>query len=1292
MSESVNPIFNLYNEFNKIISSVVIKYNYRAEESETLQSKSNADRFLDAYYSKDSFSSYMDYSKKDLSQLRNEIDQPVFNSALYKDENTNEYHFVDESEDKRADEYLANDYEDMPAKIKELLVPIKRARVVSEYEEFNDYYRILNGKPPLGTNTADFCYPPERFQKKYNLFYNETITVNGSQLQSDETVVGRVPIPIHEIEDLKGIEFVEILRANGVIDTLIEENPDKEYLHYLGDERISIPLARTAKNFDIIRLNEIGVRVSVLDEFRRIYDQSRRYFMSTIYNSYYRTFIDFYDAFIGLCIMVMTIQQVVMHQLPRSIDREFFDKNGVKLLYEAYGVPYNLSIDEYTQKGIIQYLNMLIQNKSTNKVIFDICGLLGFNNIELYKYYLAKVRKFDSQGVPIIAKKDVFNNNTGEYDRDVYDYEKMYDVYFHKVNLKDTDYTKTITDPTKKVSYETITEGDPYWYEDTNLKKEVWESKYNFVESKYLGMGLSYSMTEIMFENIILFRLLMDTREELSSIKFTIPKIVTGVEITLFEAIVILCCLISKRHGIGGEIITVPSQVISVLDYLRNKDVVTNDTVDTLQFNFNYFKDYLDDAEYLSKERIKDVLNHIDYELIDQYTGTRFDAAGVEITPAYIADLIYLFIDKYGMDNIDLETILINNAIIPYGVKQLECDKIIDILFKDPLKKYGDKERIAVMEIDIRDALKKNRVDITPYIDTIVHDILFTAVLTYMGNRKCDRGEEMSYLKFKENIRSILFRPEYCLDIDTIDAVTEIVEPDFMKGYDLIDRLCNSLSKEDAEKLRSYISVLTIPDSTNKDKIDAINNMYQNIKKLSKFINLKLSDAPNRKVYLMLKRLYDTAFYSKEVKDIFLINKDKESKRVAFNFFEYLYYSNPAIYSALFTTNINAQYADFLDKINTQYNEIYDDYTVYQKTFERSLKITEWFDMIYTASYKDYISNMTEARRASVIARHPDIKDVDNEYTLRLYKDDLFENKVDLPDYNISYTRANGRTINFNKPIKYKDWLLLYLRWSSYTYYNEVFNTIEYTNVVDSEDLPITSPKDYTIECFDCDVERGYEKIKYDTMKDVNADGTEMENLIYFYTNHIISRLEEYIDDLKFVYLTNDTSTPLSDLLVKLIRFFKSFSVDMLNLDLIFVFDLKEENMLRLFDEIAYIQKTIEGDDHLHVTYSDVIHAIQVGMMVMDGDESFENFDLKDAVILRAFYKVHSDIIFRDDFAMSSTLTIEEKGLRSEKIYNMIKQSYELNGLESDIDKITDTRSGLGFREVISIKETDPTE
>ena len=222
--------------------------------------------------------------------------------------------------------------------------------------------------------------------------------------------------------------------------------------------------------------------------------------MNVVFNRNFRSFIEYYDNFIALCIMVMTIQQLVVKQMSLGIHREFFDIYALKMLYEVYGIPYNLNLDEDSQQQIVRNLNLFVRDKSTNKVIYNIAEALGFgSNFSIYKYYLSKQHKVDSFGVPIFKQTKKFNDATGEVET-VPDYEAMYDVYFHKADLKNNNFVDTFNDASNTNGYGEIVEYDPYWWLDENTYEKVWRTEYNFVESKYLGLSVSYKITDLYSE------------------------------------------------------------------------------------------------------------------------------------------------------------------------------------------------------------------------------------------------------------------------------------------------------------------------------------------------------------------------------------------------------------------------------------------------------------------------------------------------------------------------------------------------------------------------------------------------------------------------------------------------------------------------------------------------------------------------------------------------------------------------------------------------------------------------
>jgi len=119
-----------------------------------------------------------------------------------------------------------------------------------------------------------------------------------------------------------------------------------------------------------------------------------------------------------------------------------------------------------------------------------------------------------------------------------------------------------------------------------------------------------------------------------------------------------------------------------------------------------------------------------------------------------------------------------------------------------------------------------------------------------------------------------------------------------------------------------------------------------------------------------------------------------------------------------------------------------------------------------------------------------------------------------------------------------------------------------------------------------------YTFLVYGTLLNTDADESVKQEIVSSHVHHILSRSEMILDDVKFMYAMNDTATPLETLLMQLIRFFKSYTVDILDLDIIYVCDFKPANMIKIIEKIAYMEKTIDDAEHVQLSYSDTIHKI----------------------------------------------------------------------------------------------------
>ena len=893
--DNTNPLEDLYEDFQRIVKQAVIKFQVKAEMYETMETKMWADQYIAAKNKQDTFYSYTAYDEDDVREAG------LMHSL----------HLLELIREGR--------YTEIPQMYHQPLLEVRRKYILETFEEQNEYYRCLNGLPPLDREAKFWYYVPKSIAKRYKI--DEDIPIHKIQDYYNNIETGHGDYLIHSLEGL------------GILDKIYAEHPYDTYVQFIGSKRISIEDARNAKNFEIIYMNQGALKTIEYDEFIRIYEECRLYFMTVIYQREHRKVIEYYDNFIGMCIMLMAIWHLVQRAMPLGINREFFRDSGVRMLYEAYGVPYDMTIDDIQQKQITQDLNLLIQWKATNKCLYDICDLLSFTRINIYKYYLCKVQKYDVYGAPIIAYKDKFNNDTGEMER-VPDYETMFDVFFQKLELNDDNFMESFYSNVNRESYDQITTDDPFWWEDSKLYKELWETQFNYVESKYISLGINYSMTEMMYECIMVLKMLMQFREELSSITFTLPKIDPDLKVTLFDCVILLECLFCKKHHLRGEIIAIPTQVLNVLEYMHD--------VDNQDFT----------------------------------------------------------VDAFGFD---------------FGLLQ-------------------------------------------------------------PGN---EEGEKV--------LRNVL----------------------------------DNLDEDDYKKFRNYLSILSIDgNATNQEKVKAFNEMFRNLRGLSDWISYKLSETRSRQEYEALKEFYRTAYYAREMKEIFTINsEDEKNERTAWTYFEYLYYINPKLYSCLFKVDLENQYVKYLE-----------------------------------------------------------------------------DKKIDGDNYSIG---------DFQKDIDY-----------------------------------------------------GNIQINYDTLNTENENIRVSESMLYYYIDHIIFKLEDYIDDIDMLYLRNDTETPLEALLIKMIRYFKSLTVVLLGLDLIFICDFKNENILRLFDEIPYMKKLIQVGEHYNFKLSDVVTRAIAEYRMNDTLKMRDMF----AIISYLYCIDRTDILFNGD-----AVRVIEKYIQAGAPYENRLGLYDAAHMESEV-------------------------
>lgn len=551
-----------------ILENSIVKLSVDASKYDTLDIIRASDKYLNAKQELDIFESYPYYEPSTIEKAGITDKEKIYN-----------YH---------GNKYL------IPRNKRDLVLKYKRELIIKEYVEQNDYYRELLGLPPIEADESEFLYLTESQMKFYDI---------------DEVR------PIHDYPK----EILSKLERK-VIPDLIKEHPDKTYLKHMGSKAVDLVRARTAKNFEII-FYDGDIDQMFVSKFFETYNFCREYFVSIIYNADLRSVYPYYDNFICMNIMMMTIQRFIVDVIQMSIDRDFFDLLSIKKMFNVYGVPFFESLPLDYQRTIVKHLNILVRTKSTDKCLYDIANTLMYERISVYKYFLIKEKILDKNGVPVEFKKTIHNDDgtTSE----VPDYEKMYDVYFQSTDIMDNNTVLAIENKVNRYEYKEVTEEDDLWWDDADLRKELYEREFNFIDTKYIGISISYNLTKMLYESIYFLNMLIDNKDVRTDINnrlfnedamhegtdYLYIKLerITETPISIFDAIVIMAALLCKKNSMKGNILVKPAQILSILgfDFEENFDLIRK----KIKNNPNIFKDQsiLSYLDLLKIETVEDI-------------------------------------------------------------------------------------------------------------------------------------------------------------------------------------------------------------------------------------------------------------------------------------------------------------------------------------------------------------------------------------------------------------------------------------------------------------------------------------------------------------------------------------------------------------------------------------------------------------------------------------------------------------------------------------------------------------
>lgn len=425
-------------------------------------------------------------------------------------------------------ECIKNKY-NIPLDRRDKILKYMSSYFINNYEEINPYYRSLHGLPPKGREdyVEDWIPPID-------------IAIDLSK-------------PVHEMSNAE----IAILESYGVIYDMIQEDPvGRQYMYHLGSKKIDYYTARRANRFDPLYIPKIDSE-SIFKMYKDKLDANKFYVLRTVYSEAFKYNSDYYDNFIAVLIIVITMIDIISRVQEFVVRKEIFDIRSVQYIFESNGVPFFEEIPLRYQISMVKNLHTLLKYKSTAKCMVNICSLFGFDNIQIFKYYLLRDRTVDL--------------STGEYVYELDDegkeiLEKEYELKFLKLPLED-DIDDYIRNPSSYLDYDEITMSDPTWdggLDHEEIMKAVLEEEFNFVKTKYISIDSITDIAKASAQQSYFFNFLYDNVyiEELVRVK--IPFIEAGKEFRVVDVFTLLTALTYIYKGVKDTIMDTQSKVLYV--------------------------------------------------------------------------------------------------------------------------------------------------------------------------------------------------------------------------------------------------------------------------------------------------------------------------------------------------------------------------------------------------------------------------------------------------------------------------------------------------------------------------------------------------------------------------------------------------------------------------------------------------------------------------------------------------------------------------------------------------------
>lgn len=491
-SRAKNPMSEYLLKIQLIVSNTEFKNAEEARKYETLESKLNGEKYCRAKLGTDIFESY-------------EYDGRLVYTILL------EFGYTSEDAYKMIDNQQI-----IPQAVKNKLKEFQRNIFLAGYHEPNLYYYKLTGKPYPG----DVNHPPDKIVSIPDEFYRA--------YYSDGAI--RQGMPVHEMPK----KYQDLLINSPYYDKLLADNPEAEYLKYLGSKAIPLETSRMAKDGDILKIDTnhlttnhgvfgtVSVESDLIHLFTNVYGETRKYVYDTLRGDFGDIYPN-YNDFIRFLTIYMAIGGCLNELMKKSTEMIYMNQSTANDFFMLYGLP-SCIMDGPSMISFLKQFRMILMDKGTN-VVYRVKDLIGYEYTDIYTLVMVKQQVFDDYGNPVYK-----------------DGQPVQEIVFRRLGTTDdnTSYFK-YRDSKETYTLDEITSGDPRWWNTEEVERMLSDMNYTLSNSKYIQLSTHMSMTDIFWQCVILIRGLMDNRFETQYINLNIGvNLNNDNKVSVFEAVLIL--------------------------------------------------------------------------------------------------------------------------------------------------------------------------------------------------------------------------------------------------------------------------------------------------------------------------------------------------------------------------------------------------------------------------------------------------------------------------------------------------------------------------------------------------------------------------------------------------------------------------------------------------------------------------------------------------------------------------------------------------------------------------------